>query len=104
MKVSDNLQNDISHAPEWFHKAINFSADNKTIESEGHNVHYQSWGNVHSKKIIFLIHGTGAHKKWWDPIGPQLANDAYVLAIDLPGIGILIIEKTIVLKVFLQLF
>ncbi len=87
MKVSDNLQNDISHAPEWFHKAINFSADNKTIESEGHNVHYQSWGNVHSKKIIFLIHGTGAHKKWWDPIGPQLANDAYVLAIDLPGMG-----------------
>ena len=34
-----------------------------------------------------LVHGTGAHKKWWYPVGPKLNNKAHVIAIDLPGMG-----------------
>ena len=33
------------------------------------------------------MHGTGAHKKWWDPIGPQIIKYSNVIAIDLPGMG-----------------
>ena len=34
-----------------------------------------------------LIHGTGAHKKWWDPIAPLINEKFSVIAPDLPGMG-----------------
>ena len=87
MKVTDNLQNDISHAPDWFHDSITHESQYKTIISEDHEVAYKAWGNKDNKNVIFLVHGTGAHMKWWDPIAPQFSDTAYVLAIDLPGMG-----------------
>ena len=34
-----------------------------------------------------LIHGGGAHLHWWDFIAPQLAENFYVVALDLGGMG-----------------
>jgi pimeloyl-ACP methyl ester carboxylesterase len=87
MKVTDNLQNDISHAPEWFHESLKNKSECKTILSNKFKVNYQTWGNRKSKNVILLIHGTGAHMKWWDPIAPHFSNNSYVLALDLPGMG-----------------
>jgi pimeloyl-ACP methyl ester carboxylesterase len=87
MKVTDNLQNDISHAPDWFHDSIAHKSEYKTIVSEDHKVAYKTWGNKDHNNVIFLVHGTGAHMKWWDPIAPQFSDTAYVVAIDLPGMG-----------------
>ena len=87
MKVTDNLQNDISHAPDWFHDSIAHPFEYKTVISDNHKVAYQAWGNKDQQNIIFLVHGTGAHMKWWNPIAPQFSDEAYVLALDLPGMG-----------------
>ena len=37
--------------------------------------------------LLIFIHGTGAHKRWWDPIAPQFLDFANVIAVDLPGMG-----------------
>jgi len=87
MKVTDNLKNDISNAPEWFFKSIESQVKKKKITSADHAISYQTWGNKKHKNILFFIHGTGAHMRWWDPIAPQFSKDSYVIAIDLPGMG-----------------
>ena len=34
-----------------------------------------------------LVHGGAAHSRWWDHIGPLLADGRLVVAIDLSGHG-----------------
>ena len=40
-----------------------------------------------SGRGIVLVHGGAAHSRWWDHIGPLLAADRRVVAIDLSGHG-----------------
>ena len=54
MKVTDNLQNDISCAPDWFQDSITHESQCKTIISENHKVAYKVWGNKDNKNVIFL--------------------------------------------------
>ena len=52
------------------------------------NISYSKWSSPNdTNNLIVLIHGTGAHKKWWDPIAPQFLDHSSVIAIDLPGMG-----------------
>jgi pimeloyl-ACP methyl ester carboxylesterase len=58
------------------------------INDPNGDISYSKWkSNNQSKNLLILIHGTGAHKKWWDPIAPQFIDDTNVIAVDLPGMG-----------------
>ena len=88
MKITDNLTNDISNAPDWFLKAINEIGIENTIEDNKGKISYSEWSaKSNTENLIIFIHGTGAHKKWWDPIAPSFTDFSNVIAIDLPGMG-----------------
>ena len=43
MKITDNLTNDISNAPDWFLKAINEISIENTIEDNKGKISYSEW-------------------------------------------------------------
>lgn len=55
------------------------------MEVDGATVHFRAWGRAGPG--IVLVHGGAAHSRWWDHIGPQLATDCRVVALDLSGHG-----------------
>ena len=88
MTITDNLISDISNAPEWFLKSIANKGVDVLINDPNGDISYSKWkSNNQSKNLLILIHGTGAHKKWWDPIAPQFIDETNVIAVDLPGMG-----------------
>ena len=87
MEITNSLSNDIKDAPDWFHSAISQDPRKENLNHPLGKLAYQVWDRKDAQDIILLIHGTGAHKKWWDPIGPLLNNKFSVIAPDLPGMG-----------------
>ena len=88
MRITDNLKKDIHGAPEWFLEAINVEPKEKYIENPKGNIAYSKWSNKRdAEDLLIFIHGTGAHKRWWDPIAPQFIDFADIIAVDLPGMG-----------------
>ena len=88
MTITDNLNNDISNAPTWFKESISTKPSEKFINDKDGKISYSKWVSKNdTTNLLILIHGTGAHKKWWDPIAPQFLNETNVIAVDLPGMG-----------------
>jgi len=88
MTITDNLKNDISNAPTWFKESINIKPSEQSINDKDGKISYSKWvSKNNSTNLLIFIHGTGAHKKWWDPIAPQFLNESNVIAVDLPGMG-----------------
>lgn len=88
MTITDNLNNDISDAPTWFKESISIKGTELSIDMKDGKITYSKWDSkTESDNLLIFIHGTGAHKKWWDPIAPQFLNDSNVIAVDLPGMG-----------------
>jgi pimeloyl-ACP methyl ester carboxylesterase len=87
MEITESLNNDLKTAPDWFHKAISEKPRIETLTQSLGNLSYQVWDKENSNNIILLVHGTGAHKKWWDPIAPLINANCSVIAPDLPGMG-----------------
>ena len=88
MTITDNLKNDISNAPTWFKESININPSEQSINDKDGKISYSKWvSKNNSTNLLIFIHGTGAHKKWWDPIAPQFLNESNVIAVDLPGMG-----------------
>ena len=88
MTITDNLNNDISNAPTWFKESISVKPSERSINDKDGEISYSKWVSKNdSTNLLILIHGTGAHKKWWDPIAPQFLNETNVIAVDLPGMG-----------------
>ena len=54
MQITNNLNNDISAAAEWFIHAINIKPSEKILESEKDLFHIQ-YGQLNLKIIIFLF-------------------------------------------------
>jgi pimeloyl-ACP methyl ester carboxylesterase len=88
MTITDNLKNDISNAPTWFKESISIKPSEQSINDKDGKISYSKWvSKNNSTNLLIFIHGTGAHKKWWDPIAPQFLNESNVIAVDLPGMG-----------------
>ena len=88
MMITDNLNNDISNAPTWFKESISIKPSERSINDKDGKISYSKWVSKNdSTNLLILIHGTGAHKKWWDPVAPQFLNETNVIAVDLPGMG-----------------
>ena len=87
MEITESLKQDLQSAPDWFHKSIAILPRKENFLHAAGNLKYQVWDRANAKNIVVLIHGTGAHKKWWDPIAPLINEDFTVIAPDLPGMG-----------------
>lgn len=72
--------------PAWFSAALATAAQERTVTVEGTSIAYRAWGDPADRSIV-LIHGGAAHSRWWDHIGPLLANAWRVVAMDLSGHG-----------------
>ena len=87
MEITESLSIDIKDAPNWFQSSISEDPRQEIFSHQLGNIKYQAWDRKDAENIIMLIHGTGAHKKWWDPIAPLLNNNFTIFAPDLPGMG-----------------
>ena len=73
-------------APEWFRRAIEAPAEESALTVEGCRIAFRRWGEP-DKPAVVLVHGGGAHSRWWDHIGPLLATEYCAVALDLSGHG-----------------
>lgn len=72
--------------PAWFSAALATAPQERTATVEGTVVAYRAWGDPADRSIV-LVHGGAAHARWWDHMGPLLANGRRVIAVDLSGHG-----------------
>lgn len=75
-----------SEIPAWFKKTVATPSEQASVEVDGVDIHFQSWGSLNQPGVL-LIHGGAAHSHWWDHIAPYLAKDHRVVALDLSGHG-----------------
>ncbi|RVW00122.1 alpha/beta fold hydrolase [Rhodococcus xishaensis] len=72
--------------PQWFREALAVPVETGIVEVEGADIRFRAWGEP-ARPGLVLVHGGAAHSHWWDHIGPQLAVDHRVVALDLSGHG-----------------
>src|SRR6516162_6627570 len=76
--------------PAWFTAALAAPVAQRTTTVEGVSIAYREWGAERggpAERGIVLVHGGAAHSRWWDHIGPLVADGRRVVAIDLSGHG-----------------
>jgi len=56
------------------------------LEVEGCPIAYRRWGGG-GRPTLVLVHGGGAHSRWWDHVAPLLSAWCSVVALDLSGHG-----------------
>lgn len=76
----------VTLAPGWFLRAVAIEPESRFIEVAGARIHYLRWGDP-SKPGLLLVHGNGAHARWWSFVAPFLAREYSVAAIDISGMG-----------------
>ncbi len=73
-------------APKWFEDAIAIEPDDRTVEVEGTDIRYLSWGTSGKPGLVF-VHGGAAHAQWWSFIAPMFSENWHAVAIHLSGHG-----------------
>lgn len=81
-----NAEADATAPPAWFAGALAAPVEDRVVKVDGASIAYRMWGAPTGHGVV-LVHGGGAHSRWWDHIGPLLADDRHVIAIDLSGHG-----------------
>ena len=76
----------VSDIPQWYSAALAQRPELLSVDVEGTSIRYRAWG-PQGATVVVLVHGGAAHSGWWDHIGPHLAAEHRVLAIDLSGHG-----------------
>ncbi len=78
----------IDFQPEWFKAALAQTPQDRLIDFNGSKAHYRLWqGPRADAEALVLMHGDGAHARWFDFIAPLLTPYYHVMAADLPGMG-----------------
>jgi pimeloyl-ACP methyl ester carboxylesterase len=73
--------------PVWFRRALATPGEHRQATVAGCPISYWRWGPP-SRPGLILVHGGGAHARWWDHVAPLLATDEQcVVAIDMSGHG-----------------
>jgi len=73
-------------APAWFREAVAAPVVTGAVTVEGCRIAYRRWGDEGDPAVV-LVHGGGAHARWWDHVGPLLADGRTVVAFDMSGHG-----------------
>ena len=74
--------------PDWFQKAVAEPAEDHFVPFNDSRLHYRRWvGPSQDAPIVALLHGDGAHARWFDFIAPLLSKDYQLISMDLPGMG-----------------
>lgn len=60
--------------------------DGMVLDVDGIHLHALGWGEPDGRPVV-LVHGNGAHARWWSFIAPLIAVGRRVAAIDLGGMG-----------------
>jgi pimeloyl-ACP methyl ester carboxylesterase len=84
--MTSTIDADSAAPPAWYTAALAAPVTQLTTMVEGVPIAYRAWGEPAGRGIV-LVHGGAAHSRWWDHIGPLLANGWRVVAIDLSGHG-----------------
>jgi pimeloyl-ACP methyl ester carboxylesterase len=77
---------DAALPPAWFTEALAAPVTERATSLDGVRIAYRMWAGP-SERGIVLVHGGGAHSRWWDHIAPLLAAERRVIAMDLSGHG-----------------
>jgi pimeloyl-ACP methyl ester carboxylesterase len=65
------------------------TAEDKFVTVDDIQLRYRSWGEQRSDQpTLVLVHGFANSVQTWKQLGPLLADDYYVVALDLPGFGL----------------
>src|SRR5260221_503310 len=72
--------------PPWFTAAMDAPVEQHAVEVDGTTIAYRAWGDCGDVGLV-LVHGGGAHARWWDHIAPLLERGRRVVALDLSGHG-----------------
>jgi pimeloyl-ACP methyl ester carboxylesterase len=72
--------------PAWFTAALATPVTQRTTIVDGATIAYRTWGDPGGRGLV-LVHGGAAHSRWWDHIGPLLADGRRIAALDLSGHG-----------------
>ncbi|WP_439815411.1 alpha/beta fold hydrolase [Zavarzinia sp. CC-PAN008] len=72
--------------PGWFASALAMEPESRRVKVAGTDVHYLLWGDEGLPGLL-LVHGNGAHARWWSFIAPLLTTQFRVAAMDLSGMG-----------------
>jgi pimeloyl-ACP methyl ester carboxylesterase len=73
-------------APAWFAAAVNAPCEEGAVTVRGARIAYTAWGKPHKRGLLF-VHGGRAHRNWWRPFAPYVAEERRVAALDLSGMG-----------------
>ncbi len=73
-------------APSWFTAAWATQPERDVVRVDGVDIATHAWGE-RSAPTLLLVHGGAAHALWWGGLGPLLARDHRVVAVDLSGHG-----------------
>ena len=72
--------------PAWAAAALSVPSTSRFTDVDGSKIHFLAWGNT-SRPPVVLVHGNAANAEWWRFVAPLLADDYYVIAPDLGGMG-----------------
>jgi pimeloyl-ACP methyl ester carboxylesterase len=73
-------------APAWFREALAAPVIDGQLDVDGCHIAFRQWGDPSSPGLL-LVHGGGAHSRWWDHVAPFFRGDCCVTAVDLSGHG-----------------
>ena len=73
-------------SPDWFRNALAAPVVTAATEVRGCDIAFRKWGDP-PKPGILLVHGGGAHSRWWDHVAPYFSQECRVTALDLSGHG-----------------
>jgi pimeloyl-ACP methyl ester carboxylesterase len=74
-------------APGWFRWAVSTEpTETGSVTVAGCDIAYRRWGSPDLPGLL-LVHGGGAHSRWWDHVAPFFAGDCCVTAMDMSGHG-----------------
>jgi pimeloyl-ACP methyl ester carboxylesterase len=63
--------------------------DDRFVTLDGVRLRYRTWGTPGAgRPNVLLVHGFANSLQSWRELGPRLAGEAYVVAVDLPGFGL----------------
>jgi pimeloyl-ACP methyl ester carboxylesterase len=86
LRMTVSVTPDLGKPPAWFSAALAAPAAVGMVTVDGVPISYRVWGDDDPGGLV-LVHGGAAHARWWDHIGPLLAQGRRVVALDLSGHG-----------------